>query len=638
MDPITQQTVTAAAGAGGDSVYVDDVFSTYLYDGTYSAQSINNGIDLAGEGGLVWLKQRDVRTRSHALIDTARGSSKRLSTNDNEPEYTSSAFITSFNNNGFSIGVTNNINQSGAKFASWSFRKAPGFFDVVTWTGNGANRTIAHDLGSVPGMILIKCTSHAANWTVYHRSIGATKHLTLDETYAETTSAYKFNNTEPTSSVFTIGVGGNSVNTSGYTYVAYIFAHDDASFGTDEDESIIKCGSFSYNGARVNVNLGWEPQYIITKSLNASGTWLITDAMRGAPVDGNTSVLNANLSVEESLAGYPIHPTSTGLTVDTGYYASGTNVIYMAIRRPNKPPEVATEVFAIDYGNGSSTIPAFDSGFPVDFAIAKVYGSTDSNETITRLTGTKALKTDTPAAEVDNGANWVTDSNAGWGKVDYTSTRISWMFKRAPGFFDVAAYTGTGSVQNINHNLGAVPEMIIIKNRDVGYDWTVYHKDLDNANQRSLRLTDASPQTSMFSYYWNNTYPTSTVFTVNILYANNQDTKNHIAYLFATLPGISKVGSYDGSSSDINIDCGFTNGARFVLIKRTDAIGDWCVFDTTRGIVSGNDPKLTLNGSGAQDTGNDLIDPLSSGFTIPGGNSFVNNINAGAKYIFLAIA
>jgi len=141
------------------------------------------------------------------------------------------------------------------------------------------------------------------------------------------------------------------------------------------------------------------------------------------------------------------------------------------------------------------------------------------------------------------------------------------------------------------------------------------------------------------SNYWD-TVDTSTTFSIRANNGFSGGTGDYIAYLFATLPGISKVGSYSGSSSDINVDCGFTNGARFVLIKRDDdnSTGDWCVFDTERGLVSGNDPKLTLNGTEAQDTGNDLIDPLSSGFTVVGGNSFVNNINAGANYIFLAIA
>ena len=359
MDPITQQAVLATAGAGGsDPLYVDDVFSTFLYEGTGTAQTITNGIDLAGEGGLVWLKQRDVRTRSHYLTDTVRGSSKKLSSDSTSAETTSSIFITSFNNNGFSIGTSSNINQSGANFASWSFRKAPGFFDVVTYTGNGtAGRSIAHNLGSVPGMIIVKRTDGVDNWYVYHRSTGATKYLRLDTVNAATTQSSVWNDTEPTSSVFSLG-GANSTNGTGINYVAYIFAHDDASFGTDSDESIIKCGSYSSTGF---VDLGWEPQWVMIKSTSVTsgyvGDWRIFDNMRGI-VDGNGDAqLFANETRVEDTTSFAtaLALNATGFTVE-GQGNYGTSTIYMAIRRPHKPPTAGTDVFLPDCGCRSSSV------------------------------------------------------------------------------------------------------------------------------------------------------------------------------------------------------------------------------------------------------------------------------------------
>ena len=117
----------------------------------------------------------------------------------------------------------------------------------------------------------------------------------------------------------------------------------------------------------------------------------------------------------------------------------------------------------------------------------------------------------------------------------------------------------------------------------------------------------------------------------------NSNTKKFVAYLFATLAGISKVGSYTGTGNNIDVDCGFTAGARFVLIKRTDSAGDWYVWDTTRGIVGGNDPYLLLNNDAAQVTNKDYIDPLNSGFTVT--SSAIADLNtSGGNYIFLAIA
>ena len=111
-----------------------------------------------------------------------------------------------------------------------------------------------------------------------------------------------------------------------------------------------------------------------------------------------------------------------------------------------------------------------------------------------------------------------------------------------------------------------------------------------------------------------------------------------IAYLFATLAGISKVGSYTGNAGyAVNVNCGFSNGARFILIKRTDSTGDWYVWDSARGIVAGNDSYLLLNSAAAQVTNTDYIDPLSSGFTVTA--SAPAGLNAGGgTYIFLAIA
>jgi hypothetical protein len=111
----------------------------------------------------------------------------------------------------------------------------------------------------------------------------------------------------------------------------------------------------------------------------------------------------------------------------------------------------------------------------------------------------------------------------------------------------------------------------------------------------------------------------------------------YIAYLFATLAGVSKVGSYTGTGADLNVDCGFSAGARFILIKRTDSTGDWYVWDSARGIVAGNDPYLLLNSLAAEVTSTDYIDPLSSGFTVTSSAPAALNASGGT-YIFLAIA
>jgi hypothetical protein len=213
-----------------------------------------------------------------------------------------------------------------------------------------------------------------------------------------------------------------------------------------------------------------------------------------------------------------------------------------------------------------------------------------------------------------------------------SSNYYSWMWKRAPGYFDAVAYTGDGVAgRTVSHNLGVAPEMMWVKRRSSSALWAVYHKDLGNTKYIQLQSSAAAGTLSTF---WNDTSPTSTDFTVGTYTAVNGNADTFVAYLFASLPGISKVGSYTGNSGTQTIDCGFTSGARFVLIKRTDSTGDWYVWDAERGIVAGNDPYLELNTTDAEVTSTDWVDPDNSGFIVNG-----TTINASsASYIFYAIA
>jgi hypothetical protein len=131
------------------------------------------------------------------------------------------------------------------------------------------------------------------------------------------------------------------------------------------------------------------------------------------------------------------------------------------------------------------------------------------------------------------------------------------------------------------------------------------------------------------------------VFTLGIDTETNQSSGDYIAYLFASLDGISKVGSYTGTGgTDQTIDCGFTTGARFVMIKRADGTGGWYFWDTARGIVAGDDARLDLNTTDEQNENVDEIDPHASGFIVKdasGGQSAQINGN-NDSYIFYAIA
>jgi hypothetical protein len=631
--------IQAAAGAAGGALYVDDVFSTYLWEGDGTEETVTNNIDLDGEEGIVWTKTRST-TNYHELFYKNSGSpvdgTSRLSPNQTSAEnngYTGNLAV-DFLSDGFSFGST--LNTSGTTFASWTFRKASKFFDIVTWTGNStAGRTVSHNLGSVPGMIIIKCTNSSAEpWYVYHRETDSSApedyHLNLNTSSGRSDSDEMLNDTAPTSTEFTVSQF-NSVNGSGNTYIAYLFAHNDGDgeFGEDGDQDIIKCGSYTGDGGAgtTEVNLGFEPQWIIVKASSATDPWFMIDNMRGWATESNTSndaVLRADNTNAESTGGY-LDITATGFktTLFSNVNVSGRTYIYMAIRRPMKTPESGTEVFAIDNAANGLT-----SGFPVDWFFRRSL-STSQNYAHTRLCGETFLTLD--STDVEQASSPQFDNNTGVFATLNNSAIYGWMFRRAPGFFDVVAYTGTGSDQNVSHNLGVAPEAVIVKKRSGAANWTWSSNFGGTLVQMELNLNSASSPTDG---YINSV--TSTTFTTGGSGAVIS-TGGYIAYLFASVDGISKVGSYTGTGNNVDVNCGFSAGARFVLIKRTDSTGDWYLWDSERGIVVGNDPYIVLNGTGEEVTSTDYIDPLSSGFTVPG--SISPELNAsGGNYIFLAIA
>jgi hypothetical protein len=639
MSLFHQNILAGASGAGGASgpLYVDDVFSTYVYDGTSSTHQITNGIDLSGEGGLVWAKQRGPFSDAHYLYDSERNFTNPIRTNDSSGQLTrSTASISSFNSDGFTMSSdpTGDINNSGREYVSWTFRKAPGFFDVVTYTGNGtAGRTISHSLGSTPGMIMVKRLDTNGNWVCFHRSLGATKYLRLDTTNAALTHSARWNDTAPTSSVFTVGSAAD-VNANGSTYVAYLFAHDDQSFGTDSDEAIIKCGSYTGNtSTNPFIDLGFEPQWVMIKRTSNTDPWICFDNIRGIATGQFSRRLEFNNNNAEDIFGSLIlHPNGFESSYDTGFQNSnGETYIYMAIRRPHKPPSAGTDVFAIDTQNGTSpSPPAYNSGFVTDFAIRKTLDAYSESLIVSRFQGVNLLRSNT-SSESSNATICAWDYMNGFSELTTVdSDAFSYLFRRAPGFFDVVTFTSTGSSVNIPHNLTSTPSCIFLKARNATDDWLVYHSATGTGKALFLNSDSA---VSTQANYWVNV--TSTSFKSD--FANNASGIEWIAFLFGTLNNISKVDSYAGTGNNIDVDCGFTAGARFVLIKRTDSTGDWYVFDSSRGIVSGNDPYHLLNLTDPQVTNTDYIDPLNSGFTVTSSAPAALNASGGT-YMFIAIA
>jgi hypothetical protein len=569
---------------------------------------------------------------THYLMDTARGTSAGYISSNTTDGETAYDIISAFNSNGFAYKPP--VNDTGYTYASWTFREQPKFFDVVTYTGNGtAGRQIAHNLGSAPGFMVVKSTSQASTWAVYHRSIDVSQYvLALNTTDAQFGQGY-WNYTAPTSSVFTVGSSGDT-NQTGQTYVAYLFAHDAGGFGLTGTDNVISCGSV-LGGAEAN--LGFEPQWVLAKASGLASNWFILDTMRGFTGDtvGSAQVLRPNESSAETTnnRGYI---TSTGFVIKE---VNGEPYIYIAIRRgPMKVPTTGTSVFSTTATSASTG--TITSGFPTDMVLSldRTAGTSFYNRMLQdRLRGDFViLDTAGTQAEYSNNSTASFASNTGVvlnGGGVYSNGFVHEQFRRAPGFFDEVCYTGAGNGTVISHNLGVEPELAIFKCRNnANLDWVV--RAPGTGSDRYVLLNTTGAQATASGWY----SATSSQITFPTQYSGTASSGfTYVAYLFASCPGVSKVFSFTGNGSSQTINCGFTSGSRFVMIKRTDSTGDWYVWDSARGIVSGNDPRLSLNTTAAEVTTDDSVDTDSTGFVVNQLSATNVNVN-GASYIGLAIA
>jgi hypothetical protein len=370
--------------------------------------------------------------------------------------------------------------------------------------------------------------------------------------------------------------------------------------------------------------------------------------MRGATVTNtDNGVLYPNTSQAEQQKGSHVFPTATGFAFtanEADINESGSTYIYIAIRRgPMKVPTSGTSVFDVDL-TGNASAPSFTSAFPVDLGFIFRRSGDDSWYWVDRLRGAPSLSSNNTDAEASFPTLGKFDYMNGYGSSTSLTNYTGWNFKRAPSFFDVVCYTGTGGAsQTFTHNLGVAPELVIVKNRSAAAAWESLGTAL-SASQRQLYLNRTQAGVAVASGHlgWNGTdgaykAPTSTL----VYFGGDSDVGgsglNYVAYLFATCAGVSKVFSFTGTGSLQTINCGFTSGARFVLVKRTDSTGDWYVWDSARGISSSTDPYLLLNSTAAEVTSTNWVDTTSTGFQVTAASGNNVNIN-GATYIGLAIA
>jgi hypothetical protein len=319
----------------------DDYFTTTVYTGNGSTLSISS---LEFSPDFVWIKNRNI-VSNHVLFDTVRGTTLSLESESTASESIRSG-ITSFDSNGFTLGSNGNSNANGNSHASWSWRGSDSSavsntdgsitstvsanttsgFSIVSWTGTGANATVGHGLGVAPKMIIIKDRSNTRNWQVYHAGYGNTGSGQLNLTNAFSADGM-FQNTTPTSSVFSVGTSVN-VNASGANIIAYCFA---------DVKGYSKFGSYTGNGNNDGtfVYTGFKPAFVLSKCSSAAGEdWNLNDNKRpGFNVIQNALLANST-SAEVTASYQALDFTSNGFKwrgSNDRVNGSGKTYIYMAI-------------------------------------------------------------------------------------------------------------------------------------------------------------------------------------------------------------------------------------------------------------------------------------------------------------------
>jgi len=317
-----------------------DYFNTKLWSGNSTTSTGITGVGFQPD--LVWIKNR-TDVNNHALFDVIRSATNYIESDTTDAEATNSEFLQSFDSDGFTLGNAGRVNISGATYVGWNWlasnttasntdgsitstvsANTTSGFSIVSYTGTGANATIGHGLGVAPSMIITKYRDGANNWGVYHKDISAGKYLELNTTIAEASNTAVWNNTDPTSSVFSVGTN-NRANSAG-AMIAYCFA---------EVKGFSKFGSYvgNANADGPFIYTGFKPAFVIFKNTSTIQNWNMYDNKRD-PYNVMDKRLYPSLSNAEATdVSYYMDFLSNGFKIRTtsgSFNGSGNTIIYMA--------------------------------------------------------------------------------------------------------------------------------------------------------------------------------------------------------------------------------------------------------------------------------------------------------------------
>ena len=687
---------------GADPTFPEDVFSINAIQGDDgTGQAVVTGIDLSGEGGLVIFKSNpeDSAGGSPCWYDTVRGNGKLLKGDNVAVESTNSTNPWTSTSTGFNTGDNFGGSENpDERTTALTFRKCKGFFDIVQYEGTGSTQAINHSLGSTPGFIVVKnMDADFTGWNGWHRSLGNNKRLNLSGIGEAITDTSVWNNTAPTATQFTVGAS-TECNNNNNTYIAYIWAHNDASFGVDSDQPIIHCGTYTGTGSSGTPNItgwGFSPQFIMSRKYDgggSSGPVFCVDYINGLTSTGNSyagsmyTILGTSASMKGNESIDLGSPNDDGIkykSTSPNWNQNNENFVYIAIGKPLMDKDdyenqgytfQANYVFRDKIAQNAS--PAFvidDPGWAPDFSFCRGYGGGNQFYCTARLNGK-----DTRQNKAANG-NWEQEydqeTNEDWrfgstGKSMTTSTASpstggyyhtgrtgnyysGAMWRKFPKSFSSITWKGTGSGgASYDHGLGTTPEMLAVGTIEQGKPFYFWHKDFSTGGFGNQYYLNWCSNENCQDLMEGQIAVSSTQYTTSQAQITGKDSTQYWGGFWATVPGVTKVGYYVGNNSNNFIDAGFSNGTKFLLVKRLDSTqtsgnGLWCITsDLSDGQTNNNwtlkgQSQLATKGfypayAGDFQWNYQAFRSTSAGFGFIQNGSNMNG--SGAKYIYYAVA
>ncbi len=639
----------------------DTAFAANVYDGIASTPiKVQNGLDLQNDGGMVIIKKRNTTTNgSPKFIWTDHGAMKSMVA-DNTPAMVSDNPLASFDTDGFTVSSSNTFtNGANTSYSAYSFKNADNFFLTKTRVHTaGTEDTIDFSSLGTIGMVLVVNTSVAQNRMVWHKNLSSGMLI-----------SWEGKNPQATNALFTVSgtnVVLNSSATSG-TYQISAWADHTGMDNVNGVPPTIAMGVYMGNGSTTiprELNLGWEPQFILIKSLTSASGWVALDTARSIVSYSlsNTSIEYLGQNTTEAMTACDgVHPKGIrfiGTSMDTN--SNSVSYIYMAIRRPVLKPTAASDIFNTYLYTGTNTNNRFlGTGIRPDWILMRrrdVAGSGYGGYlSALRQWGTYFIRTgvqqfvlSTSATGLDQqllSSEWaspMSDKGIYVGNAQGTTATTSvnvnantttnnhhiLAFSRRPGFFETVVYKGNGThPQAISHGLGVAPQLMIVHDVDSPGN-IVYYSSIYGPAYVGFLDTGSNLMTGSD---WADTWPTNDTFYVGNNTTNKSGNK-YQALLFSSCPGVSYIGYYTGTGSAVSVTVPtFTTGVRAVILFGISGSTRWPIFTTTMG------------NTGVWMTATSPGEFTSSTSTVLSGNTFTvpvesNAVTSGYTYGYLAIA